>query len=109
MHVDKQALMEENKKIRMLRISSDMLIQILMTTPVSPSRAVELVAGVRDLAVRLFPEKGETFDLIYVPRFIRALREAHSFAAADAVRRCFVNEQLINTIGGAGNDRLGSV
>jgi hypothetical protein len=35
------------------------------------------VKGVKKQALRLFPEKEETFDLIYLPRFRRLLREKY--------------------------------
>ncbi len=67
---------EENRKIRLLRISTDLLVHTLMTTPVTMSEAEKMIQGLRMFALELFPDKGEVFDLIYVPRFRRALREA---------------------------------
>ena len=37
----------------------------------------EVVAGVKKQALHLFPEKEETFDLIYLPRFQRLLRDKY--------------------------------
>ena len=43
--------------------------------PLEEAQAV--VEGVKRQALRLFPEKEETFDLIYLPRFRRLLREKY--------------------------------
>ena len=67
---------EENRRIRLLRMSADLLVRLFMTTPVTVSDAEKMIRGLRLFALKLFPDKGEVFDLIYVPRFRRALREA---------------------------------
>ena len=67
---------EENRRIRLLRVLSDLLIQTIMTRPVTLSEADRMIHGLRDFAIRLFPGKEHVFDLIYLPRFRRALREA---------------------------------
>ncbi len=69
-------ILEENRRIRQLRIVTDLLIQTLMTRPMSLSDADSMIHGVRNLASKLFPGKEHVFDLIYLPRFRRALREA---------------------------------
>ncbi len=69
-------ILEENRRIRQLRIVTDLLIQTLMTRPMSLSEADSMIHGVRNLASKLFPGKESVFDLIYLPRFRRALREA---------------------------------
>ena len=43
--------------------------------PLEEARAV--VKGVKKQALLLFPEKEETFDLIYLPRFRRLLKEKY--------------------------------
>jgi hypothetical protein len=67
---------EEDRRIRLLRISSDLLVQVFMTQPMSVSEAQEMILRVRNFAIKLFPGKERVFDLVYVPRFRRALREA---------------------------------
>jgi hypothetical protein len=67
---------EENRRIRLLGFSADLLVYTLMTARVSLAEAESMIQGVRTLALKLFPDKGEVFDLIYAPRFRRALREA---------------------------------
>lgn len=67
---------EEDRRVRMLRISTDLVVQVLMTTPLTASQAQRIICGVRSLALELFPGKSDAFDLIYLPRFKRALEEA---------------------------------
>jgi len=67
---------EEDRRIRLLRISADLLVQVLMTQPMTVSEAQEMILRTRNFAMKLFPGKERVFDLIYVPRFRRALREA---------------------------------
>ncbi len=67
---------KEDRRVRMLRISTDLVVQVLMTTPLTASQAQQIICGVRNLALELFPGKADTFDLIYLPRFRRALKEA---------------------------------
>lgn len=38
------------------------------------------VAGVRDFAARLFPGKGDVFDLVYGPRFRRLLADKYNLS-----------------------------
>ncbi len=82
-----QLLLEENRKIRLLRLVTDLLIQVLMTRPVSRQQAERMIAGARSYAANLFPGKEDVFDLVYLPRFRRALDEAGSFARSDVHQR----------------------
>jgi hypothetical protein len=81
-----EAIVEENRRIRLLRIVSDLLIQLLMSGRVSVSEADSLIDGVKDLAMRLFPGKELAFDLIYVPRFRRALLESGAYEDGPALK-----------------------
>ncbi len=67
---------EENRRIRMLRIAADLLVQTILTGSVDSNEVVRMVRGLRALSEKLFPGKGHVFDLIYAPRFKRAAREA---------------------------------
>lgn len=74
-----EAIADENRRIRLLRITSDLLVQLLMSGRVPASEADSLIGGVKDLAMRLFPGKESAFDIIYVPRFRRALLESGAY------------------------------
>lgn len=71
-----EAIQEENRRIRLLRITTDLVVQILLTGRMNHEESLELINGVRSFALKLFPGKEDVFDLIYLPRFRRALREA---------------------------------
>ena len=70
---------EENRRIRLIRIASDLLVHVLMTRPVSQAEAEKMISGLRKLVLKLFPGKEHVFDLIYLPRFRRAFREAGGY------------------------------
>jgi len=86
MKSEEDLIREENRRIRMLRIASDLLVHLLMTRPISVSEADRLIQGTRDLALKLFPDKGHVFDLIHLPRFRRALREAGAYDSPRSLR-----------------------
>ena len=69
---------EENKRIRQLRRLVDFSLALIAQSPMSLEEAQQVVAGVRQHAVRLFPGKEDTFDLLYTPRFRRLIAEKFS-------------------------------
>ena len=71
----KQAISEENKKVRRLRFIVDFALQYIRTQEITHDQAIAVVEGVKKHALRLFPGKEETFDIIYAPRFKRVLNE----------------------------------
>ncbi len=79
-------IQEENRRIRQLRIMTDLLIQLLMTGSVSMSEADSMICGVKEFAMRLFPGKDPEFELIYMPRFRRALLESGAYDGNLALR-----------------------
>ena len=74
---DKGEIEEENRRIRTLRRLVDFSLAYLAQTNMPLEEAQAVVGGVKKQALRLFPEKEETFDLIYLPRFRRLLREKY--------------------------------
>jgi hypothetical protein len=83
---EEDLIKEENRRIRLLRIASDLLVQVLMTNPVTVPEAERLVDGVRRFALKLFPGKEGAFDLIYVPRFRRAFHEGGGYERSQGPR-----------------------
>ena len=69
---------EENKRIRNLRRLVDFSMALIAQSAMSPEEAQKVVQGVRQHAVRLFPGKEDTFDLLYTPRFRRLIAEKFS-------------------------------
>ncbi len=81
MKVSDELIREENRRIRMLRMLSDLLIQVLVSRRITMAEADVMIRGVRRIALDLFPGKEQAFDLIYMPRFRRALRESGYYGA----------------------------
>ena len=74
---EKAEIDEENRRVRMLSFLVDFSLTYLAQTNLPLEEAQAVVEGVKKQALRLFPEKEETFDLIYLPRFRRLLREKY--------------------------------
>jgi hypothetical protein len=70
-----EALAEERARMRQLRTLVDLTAAILYQSDCSVSEAFELIASCRRSVLHLFPESGQTFDLIYKPRFERIVAE----------------------------------
>ncbi|MBD3273932.1 MAG: hypothetical protein GF372_01400 [Candidatus Marinimicrobia bacterium] len=70
---------EENKAIRRLRRMTDFTCQLLQNPKISLSQAMNLIYETRREALTMFPDKSETFDMIYGRRFIRILEQKGKF------------------------------
>ena len=66
---------KEEKRVRHLRRLVDFTLALIAQSAISPEEAHRLVQGVRRQAYDLFPDKKETFELIYTPRFRRLIAE----------------------------------
>jgi len=77
MKPDKKALQAEEARVKKLRRIMDFTATLLWQADLTLSEAQKLVADARDRALELFPDKGETFDLIYGSRFRRILAERY--------------------------------
>ncbi len=81
------AVREETKRIRRLQRVVAVAQQMLATNVRTKGEALVLIQGVRDYALRLFPRKEETFDLIYAPRLLRIYRERFEPSVPDDATR----------------------
>ncbi len=70
-------ILEENRKVRRLQFIVDLVMSVLRQSEMPVEEAAELVAATRRFALTLFPDKAETYDLIYQPRFQRLLAEIY--------------------------------
>lgn len=70
-----EALAEEQRRLRYLRMTVDLTTQLLRQGRLSRPEAEALVAATRRRALELFPDKEATYDLILAPRFARLLDE----------------------------------
>ncbi len=72
----KEALREEEKKMRMLRFIVDLNQAILMQqTDLTLREAFEIMKNTKRAALNLFPDKEDVYELLYSPRFRRIIRE----------------------------------
>ncbi|MFQ5824204.1 MAG: hypothetical protein ACE5JB_09135 [bacterium] len=70
-----EEIAEEQKKIRQLRTIVDLTAVVLYQGNLTPLEALELVEATKKSVLSLFPDKEETFDLIYKPRFERIIKD----------------------------------
>lgn len=77
MEQDKKALLAEEIKVRRLGRMMDVAAALLRQTDLTLSEAQEVVSFAKEKALELFPDKEETFDLIYGSRFRRILVEKY--------------------------------
>jgi len=70
-------IFDENRKVRRLQRVVDLVMNVIGQTDMPVEEAAELVAATRQYALRLFPDKERTYDLIYQPRFQRLLAEKY--------------------------------
>lgn len=77
MKPDKKALQAEETGLKKLRNIMDFTAALLWQADLTLDEAQKLVAAARERALELFPDKGETFDLIYGSRFRRILAERY--------------------------------
>lgn len=72
---DKEALQAEELRLRRLRRMMDFTAALLWQADLTLSDAQTLIAEAKRRAMELFPDKEETFELIYGSRFRRILTE----------------------------------
>ena len=74
---EKAALIAEEKKLRRLGRAMDVAAALLWRVDLTLEEARDVVVHAKQTALELFPDKEETFDLIYAPRFRRILAEKY--------------------------------
>jgi hypothetical protein len=70
-----QAGREENRRLRYLRFLVDLALMEIRRGRYTKDQAEKVVENIRSQALQLFPGKELAFDLIYRPRFRRAIAE----------------------------------
>ena len=74
---EKAALLAEEKKLRRLGRAMDVAVALLWEVNLTLTEAQDVVNHAKCTALQLFPDKEDTFDLIYGPRFRRVLVEKY--------------------------------
>jgi hypothetical protein len=77
MAIDKEALLAEERKVRRLGRAMDIAAALLWQVDLTLEEAQDVVNHAKQTALQLFPDKEDTFDLIYGPRFRRILVEKY--------------------------------
>jgi hypothetical protein len=70
-----QAIREENRNLRYLRFLVDLALAEIRAGTFTLEQSEQVVENVRSQALGLFPGKETAFDIIYRPRFQRAITE----------------------------------
>ncbi len=70
-----EEIAEERRKMRRLRTIVDLTAALLQQENQTAAEALALVEAAKQAVLHLFPDKEETFELIYRPRFMRLIRE----------------------------------
>ena len=68
---------EESRRMRRLRIAVGLALNIIAQGGMPIEEAHELAAATRRVALALFPGKEEVYDLIYLPKFRRLIRQVY--------------------------------
>ncbi len=68
---------EERRKVRRLQIVVNLVMNLIRQSDLPAEEASELVVATRRYALNLFPDKAQTYDLIYQPRFRRLMAEKY--------------------------------
>ena len=77
MAVKEEALAAEERRIRRLRCAMDVAVALLWKINLTLEEAQDVVRHAKQTALQLFPDKEDTFDLIYGSRFRRILVEKY--------------------------------
>ena len=74
---NREALLAEERKLRRLGRAMDLTAALLWRVNLTLEEAQDVVNHAKVTALELFPDKEETFDLIYGSRFRRILAEKY--------------------------------
>lgn len=74
---DSAALAAEERQVRRLRRAMDVTSALLWKIDLTFEEAQDVVSHAKHTALQLFPDKEETFDLIYGSRFRRILAQKY--------------------------------
>ena len=77
MTAEPEALAAEERRLRRLRRAMDVTAALLWHVNLTLEEALDVVSHAKHTALQLFPDKEETFDLIYGSRFRRILAEKY--------------------------------
>jgi hypothetical protein len=68
---------EESRRVRRLRITVALALDVIAQGQMPLEEANDLAAATRRAALNLFPGKEAVYDLIYLPKFRRLIRQVY--------------------------------
>ncbi len=71
----KNKLLEEERKLKRLKFIVDLAQATLIQSDITLQEACKIMENTKKLALILFPDKEDVYDLIYTPRFSRIISE----------------------------------
>lgn len=80
----REEVAEEARRARKVRQIVDIATSLIMQSNMTRRDAEDLVRGVRERILALFPDGEQTYEIIYAPRFKRLIDE---FATVSTSRR----------------------
>ena len=83
--LDDDLVKEESRRIRYLRILTDLTFQRLCVEPMTLGEAKDAVSELRFTAGKMFPGKEDVFDLVIAPRLGRVIAERFGADSMDPV------------------------
>lgn len=69
--MDRDPVQEERRRVRQAQYLVDVATQMIEQGGLARAEAARLVERVRSTILRLFPDGGDTFDVLYGQRFAR--------------------------------------
>lgn len=75
MTADRRDILDEQVRINRLRRLADLTAYRLRHDAMSRLDALDLIQQTREEVLDLFPDKGEVFELVLRPRFLRMLND----------------------------------
>jgi hypothetical protein len=83
---DDEGIREEQRRLRQLRLLVDVTAQLLAEDEnLILCEALRLIEAARNATLRLFPEKGGTFDLVVRPRLERIVFDRFGIASESSI------------------------
>lgn len=73
--MDENDIRQEDRKVRYLKFLVDFSILSIQQDDITFDMALKIFEDVKQVALNLFPDKENVFELIYRPRFRRIIKE----------------------------------
>ena len=68
---------DESRRVRRLRVVVNLALNLIAQGQMPIEEAQDLAEATRRVALTLFPDKAETYDLLYRPKFRRLITEVY--------------------------------